>query len=354
MVFLRQSSKAKPTHFNVGIMMGKKTITNGEVGIEVEVEGRKLPKGDGMGSNRVVGPWMYVHDGSLRGADNAEYVLKAPLMFREVDGAVDDLWKVFKKMGSTLDESNRTSVHIHLNVQGFFLNRLTSFMSIYYTFEEILTQWCGEHRVGNLFCMRAKDAPAIITQVRRFIRTDMGSQLRDHHHYAGLNTHAISKFGSLEFRALRGVTDPEGIKQWVKILKRLYDVSADFPDPRTLCNIFSGEGPLTFFETILGDMAPVVRGVVKMDDEAIRTSLYDGIRLAQDLCFSRDWAGFTGMSLKPDPFGRDPRRIATKIMAAQAAADPLGDGLQELWGENAAAPPGWAQPIFDDEGEDED
>jgi hypothetical protein len=133
-------------------------------------------------------------------------------------------------------------------------------MALWYTFEEVLTEWCGEHRVGNLFCLRAMDAPAIIAQLRKFIKNDGQSQLSEHLHYAGLNAHALAKFGSLEVRTLRGCSDPQTIIDWVGILERLYNLSAEYEDPRDICGAFSSEGPLAFFEKILGDKVPVVRG----------------------------------------------------------------------------------------------
>ena len=300
-IFLRSAAKAVDS-YNMAITMGK-TPVNGDVGIEIEVEGAKLPHED-----KTPSPWVYHKDGSLRGEDNGEYVLQSPLKFAEVPGALDTLWKQFEKMESRLDDSNRTSVHVHLNVNSFHFNRLAAFLGIFFTLEEVLTQWCGDHRVGNLFCLRAKDAPAIISQVTNFIRRDGAVEISNNLHYAGLNFHALKKFGSLEVRALRGCSDKQTIVDWVKILERLYKVSADFDDPRSVCSLFSSSGPLAFFESLLGDMASVVRAGSGLSEEQIRDSMYEGIRMAQDICYCRDWAKFKASELEPDPFGRDPRK----------------------------------------------
>lgn len=321
-VFVKRERKHQPG-FNMCVVMNRKA-TKGAVGLEIEVEGNKFPKVPGYELThtpvRMAGLpfWSYVHDGSLRGHDNAEYVLTKPIEFNETQVALTQLFDALKEYGSVLDDSNRTSIHVHLNCQEFHLNRLTSFMALWYTFEEVLTAWCGEHRVGNLFCLRAMDAPAIIAQLRRFIKSDGQVQLSEHLHYAGLNAHALAKFGSLEVRTLRGCSEPQTILDWVGILERLYTLSADFVDPRDICGAFSAEGPLAFFDTILGDKVPVVRGAINYTDDQVRDAMYTGIRLAQDLCYCRDWGAYKAVDLKPDPWGRDMKKVAKKLQATAA------------------------------------
>lgn len=306
MVFIRREARPE-TGFTVGVMLNN-TATKGEIGIEIECEGNKFEK-----ENPAKG-WSFHQDNSLRGNDNAEYVSTRPIMFSEVPDAIERLWAMFAKTGTVLDDSNRTSVHLHVNCQDFHLNRLTSFLAIYYTLEEILTQWCGEYRVGNLFCLRAKDAPAIINHVRRFIKSDGREGFRENvHHYAACNTFALHKFGSLEFRTLRGCTDPGVILDWVSIIQRLYELSANYSDPRTVCEGFSSDGPLAMFENLLGDRAYVVRSALSWSDEQIRESMYEGIRLAQDICYCRDWDVFSPVELRNDPFGRDAKKMMQKL-----------------------------------------
>jgi hypothetical protein len=322
-VFIKRERKAKPG-FNMAVVMNNKA-TKGELGIEVEVEGNQFPKPPGAAGThtptRMPGMtyWSYVHDGSLRGTDNAEYILTKPIAFKDTQAAVTELFAGLTQFGSVIDDSHRTSVHVHLNCQEFHLNRLCSFMGLWYALEEVLTEWCGEHRVGNLFCLRAMDAPAIIAQLRMFFRKDGAVQLSEHLHYAGLNAHALSKYGSIEVRTLRGCTDPQTILDWCSILQRLYELSAEFPDPRDICSLFSAEGPLAFFEYILRDRAPIVRSAISYNDDQIRDAMYNGVRLAQDLCFCRDWAEYNPVKLRPDPFSRNLKTVAKKLQAAPAS-----------------------------------
>lgn len=329
--FIRKKS-VKQAGFTMASALRKKEVL-GDIGIEIECESQtsRLPQKDG-GPNGVFMPelipemWQYHHDGSLRGYDNAEYVLKKPLKFEEVPGAVNALWDMFKKAGAVLADSNRTSVHIHLNAHRFHLNRLCAFAALYFSVEEILTEWCGDHRVGNLFCLRGKDAPAIVSKLKAFIQEDCRNPINEGLHYGGLNIHALTKFGSIEVRALRGCTDPETILTWVSILERIYKLSGDFPDPRNICDNFSGEGPMAYLQMVLGDKTSIVKEGISFTNQRIMESLYEGIRLAQDLCYCRDWSLYEPIDVAPDPFDRD----ITQILGSLTAATPSGVSEQEL------------------------
>lgn len=290
--------------YDIAYILGNRRVS-GEVGLEIECEGNKFKK------ESLPSMWSFHKDGSLRGKDNAEYVLKKPILFRDVAGAISSLWSMFSDYGTVLDDSNRTSVHVHLNVQKFRLNRLCSFVALYFSIEELLTQWCGDHRVGNLFCLRVKDAPAIATQFRKFIERDGGYDIRDAFHYAGLNPNALYKFGSLEVRTMRGVNDPQTILDWVGILERLYTLSETYKDPRDICALFSSEGPYNYLQTVLGPYTSTVVDAIGYTPDKVRDALYEGIRISQDLCYCKDWSLFQEMDVKIDPFGRQKSQPVT-------------------------------------------
>lgn len=281
----------------------------GDVGLEIEVEGNKFFKknpipSEGMAGN-VPAPWVYHKDNSLRGDDNAEYTTRGPIKFDEADGAIDTLWQAFADYGSVLDVSNRTSIHVHLNFQEAYLNRLAAFLALYFSVEELLTEWCGEHRVGNLFCMRAKDAEAIISLCRSVIVDQLrGPRPTDNLHYAGLNIEALWKFGSVEVRTMCGVTEPGPIKDWVKILRHIYELSETFPDPRGICENFSGQDAMNYIEMVLGAHSGLILNNIDMSTEEIREAAYRGIRYAQDIAYCLPWEEVKNVRLERDVFRR--------------------------------------------------
>ena len=174
----------------------RRNVVDGDVGLEIEVEGNKFKK------EYIPKPWMYTHDGSLRGEDCAEYLLRNPISFNEVPEACYKLWEMMENYGSVLDDSNRTSVHVHLNFGREYKNRVCCFVSLFFIVEEILMEWCGDHRVGNLFCLRGKDAPAIVSKIKEFLTDDNLNSLPTGLHYANLNIHALQKMGSIEVRGM--------------------------------------------------------------------------------------------------------------------------------------------------------
>ena len=322
-VFIRNKRDAKERGHTIATMYGF-ALKSGELGLEIEVEGNKFPKPPGKEVCYEPYPlpdskwWDYVHDGSLRGEDNAEYVIRGPVAFGDCREAITELWDRFESYGSVLDDSNRTSVHVHLNIQEFHLNRLCALMALWFSIEEVLTTWCGETRVGNLFCMNAKDAPAIITKIRPFLRSGEAMKFTEGMHYAGMNPQAIQKLGSLEIRTLRGATDPEIIITWVEILQRLYELSAEFPDPRRICDLFSGGGgAINYLEHLLGRNFPIVMSTLPMNHQEVMESVHDGIQLAQDLCYCRNWAKYEPIDMKADPWGR----VTTPSMSIQEVAN---------------------------------
>lgn len=319
-------SQDDETSYKIAVLLNRRSVTDGDIGLEIEVEGNQFPKSEDYYDEEdeyhdeshplIPSEWMYVHDGSLRGQDNAEYVFQEPLPFSAVPSALTNLWSMFEAFGSVLDESNRTSVHVHLNATNFHLNRVCSFVALYVAVEEVLTSWCGDHRVGNLFCLRAKDAPAILSKARSFVCTGNPMYLDDGLHYSGLNLHSLTKHGSIEIRAMRGVRDPEIIQTWVDILERIYRLSADHEDPRTICEMYSGGGSESFLRYVLGNNADRVMAECGMSAGQVYESVRQGIRMAQRLCYCRDWSSFKVITIDPDPFGRKAKKSSSVMEIA--------------------------------------
>jgi hypothetical protein len=311
--FIRKAIRDDQKGLTIKDIFGARAY-NGEVGLEIEVEGNAFPKyeekfdeyGDVIERHRdpnIPDQWDYTHDGSLRGEDNAEYILAGPTMFDEVPEAIDDLWQMFEDFGSVLDDSNRTSIHVHLNVQDWHLDRLCSFVAMYLIVEDVFTHWCGDHRVGNLFCLRAKDAPGIVSRLSQLFQHENGFAINGGMHYSGLNAHALKKLGSIEVRTMRGVKDPELIKTWVGVLERLYHLSGDVKDPRDVVSGFSGRPRADFLSDLLGPFTSQILEGCGMNSHEVSESLREGIRIAQRLCYCRDWSKYEKQEA-PDVFGR--------------------------------------------------
>ena len=243
----------------------------GEVGIEVEVEGRNLP-------DRFQGivPWQIVGDGSLRG-ENREFVLKKPVKRGAWEKALNVLRNQLEKNESRVDFSHRCGVHVHINCQGLEVRDVISFITTYLCFEESLVRWCGDERVGNLFCLRASDAPGLIGWVNRLKETgSIRSVYTDRVRYGSVNLKALATYGSLEFRAMRSDLTPGVIEDWVNVLLKIKDYSVGKRDVDIISQ-FSLQGPQDFFNEVLGEFRDKINPT--------EYELVSGMRNAQEVAF---------------------------------------------------------------------
>jgi hypothetical protein len=221
----------------------------GEVGIEIEIEGIRLP-------GHVAKYWHVEGDGSLRG-DGFEYVSQ-PLPVDQVQTALVHLWETFKANRSSLKPSDRCGVHIHLNMQTWTFQQTMTFICLYLVLEDLLVRWCGEDREGNLFCLRGKDAEYIYDiliqgQQRGTFRGLHG--LNGDMRYSSINLNSLRKFGTLEFRALRTPKDYKTIQLWAEMLLKIREASKDFSIPPAVVEGVSMEGGQSFVDMVMGKYA---------------------------------------------------------------------------------------------------
>ena len=198
-------------------------LVDGDLGIEIEVEGKYLPQ-------RVDG-WNTDYDGSLVG-ESYEYVLEKPMSLVDTMGAIDNVSAAYARKGSQVQDSVRCGVHVHVNAQRLSIPQLYNFMTLYSMFEEVLLAACGPHRDGNLFCLPLNKSPLLIHALRHAAETKAFRHLHtDEYRYCAMNVKALGQYGSLEFRALRGGKDLERIKHWATLLLHLREVACKYDNP---------------------------------------------------------------------------------------------------------------------------
>lgn len=262
-------------------IFGGRRKQSGEVGIEIEVEGRNLPQQAHMREF-----WEVKRDGSLRG-ESAEYVLTQPVARRNVSNALLYLDSVFTAVEAQPNMSYRTSVHVHVNQQGMNFRTLITEMVLYYIFEESLVNFCGPERVGNKFCLRARDAEDIVRRVYEAVTGNhFHLMIEENIKYAAMNINALARFNSLEFRAMRGTLDQGVINKWVEMLLCIKDAatSGKFDSPTAVVARMSEMGPEEFTRYIFGEHADVI-----FEDREYKDHMYYGVRLVQELAYGVRW-----------------------------------------------------------------
>jgi hypothetical protein len=229
--------------------------TNGSFGIEIETEGKNL-------TDAVPAQWKIENDGSLRGRfpdEAVEYVLRKPLELQKAIDAVTQLRKAQDDANARLNFSFRTSVHVHVNVQQLTFNQYLNMIYTYLLLEEPLVRYCGKERVGNRFCLRLQDAEGLIDYLFMLFR--QGHTALRHIHgdavrYASINVAATSKYGSLEFRSLKGNMDVGYITTWLQALDNLRSFAQEHANPQVIHDLFVNSTPEQFAEIVLGDVYP--------------------------------------------------------------------------------------------------
>lgn len=252
----------------------------GDVGIELEMEGSRLPEDVGR-------YWEHTEDGSLRG-ESCEYVLRRPLSLPKAREAMAELRTRLDEAGSEVNDSPRCGVHIHVNCLRLEMIQLYNFMTLYLILEDLLVKWCGPEREGNLFCLRAKDAEYLIFSLcqaleeRSFRQRFSSDELR----YASMNVAALARYGSLEFRAMRGTDDMDLVNQWATVLVGLRDRACEFDTPHEILSLYEELGAEGFLLEMVGE--GMSRQILALTDDC-EGIVADGISRAMDIVYCTDW-----------------------------------------------------------------
>lgn len=227
---------------SLGTYLGE--YKEGLFGIEIEVEGDKIPTIDNK-------EWNSVKDGSLRGESN-EYVLNGPMSPSDAKTAIVNLTKALKKNKSVLDFSYRTSVHVHVNVLSLTKPQIISFLYLSHLLEDILVNYSGETRIGNRFCLRIKDAEYKLFLIRNWIKEKGFKRFNvEDVKYSAINPAPMRDRGSIEFRSMRGTLDTDILFPWLSVLENLHNISAEL-DVLTISEI-AHSNPEKLLDMVFGE-----------------------------------------------------------------------------------------------------
>lgn len=307
-----------------------KSDKKGMIGIELEMEGtgllrRLLTVVNGIG-------WAVHNEGSLRNG-GLEYVLTEPCKIGDEGPLLAGIYREMTDAGTRLNLSSRCSTHVHINAAGLKINQLASVVILWAVLEDVLVNWCGEKRAGNLFCLRFSDCDTAAVRWSDAFkrgRFDFPEQYR----YLALNGNALSKFGSLEFRTLRGADNPDLVLKWIECLLRLRELGEGrFRNPNNIATEFSGLGPIGFLEDVLKGLKilPEIFTANEKVGANINDLLWEGLRRAQPMIFALPWHEVIEEADKtyiPDPFNEPAKKIADIERIRMRGARPvrMGDG----------------------------
>ncbi len=235
----------------------KKKNVSGDFGIEIETEGKRLPQVSAQ-------VWRMENDGSLRGVfpdTRCEYVLPKPVTMKVAKESIKHLIQCGVDQATEWKFSFRTSVHVHLNVLDMEEDALYALIYTYVLLEEVLHNYCGKERKHNRFCLRVQDAEDTIAPMVHLFKNGpyrfAGAWNGDRIRYAAMNLDALTKYGSLEFRGMRGTIDQGVLNNWLSALYNLRAYANKMGSVKAVYLDLMGKGAEAFFEEVLQEYAKV-------------------------------------------------------------------------------------------------
>lgn len=215
------------------------------VGVEIEAE-----------NVRDYDPWMahqdlwrLTRDGSLRN-NGVEAVFARPLSPLEAEKAL----RVAAELGKGYDYSDRTSVHVHVNVRDISSPALFRFILLYAIFEKLLYAKFGPERYANNFCVPAATNYDLLTFLgaldRRRVVAGILLQQTDDRRYGGINLACLARFGTVEFRMCRGTCDYDTLVLLINALLAMREYAVRHRDPSTYVRDVSDTGAIGLFHAV--------------------------------------------------------------------------------------------------------
>lgn len=260
---------------------GVKSYIGAKVGVELEYEGAHHAL-----YGKKMRDWSLVQDHSLRN-NGIEFVSRV-LPKMEVRRALELADNVIKAEG--LYTNKRCGVHVHVNCTDLPMNQVWSFILLYSLLEPHIFKRFADGREENHFCVpvmwntnfvecmktsattlfkgisppRLKKSRASTIQVEAFtfdqaIQAGLGApatsrsthiDLPIYHSskYSAVNTTALKRFGTLEFRHLGGTTDIDEVYEWINFLLLLRKEARGYDDPSEIINDYIENGVECFLE----------------------------------------------------------------------------------------------------------
>lgn len=195
------------------------------------------------------------NDGSLRNW-GVEFV-SAPISFKDRKAVLDEFDNILstKLFDKRIEDCARTSVHIHANMRDKTYLQLMNVLTAYVICEGPMVAWCGPTRMGNLFALRIPEASTNFDTLVERTKVYDAAYFNGEQRYSALNLCALSTFGTIEFRSLRGVYDTKVYDKWMMALAKLIEVSTtEFRNPLEIVDYYQNTPNNAFLHRFLGDL----------------------------------------------------------------------------------------------------
>lgn len=199
------------------------SIDNREFYCGVELEIEQIKDHGTYASNH----WKITNDDSLR--DNGVEYTRGPMTYEQ---AIESFVKLHKDLKTgPAPFSDRTSIHVHVNVAGMEENELKQFILTYALLEPLFFEFVGTKRQNNIYCVPLSYTflPSIYKHPLQTLHAKWSKYtafnlcpIGTHEHSCGLST--------VEFRHLYGTNKPDVFTDWLSAIRDLYLFVTTTPD----------------------------------------------------------------------------------------------------------------------------
>src|SRR5574343_1074893 len=165
------------------------------VGLEFELENLEGNFNRGILRQDI---WQEKRDGSLRG-DGREFVLAEPIRGEAIQTALENIYASCKEGSMTKLSNARTSMHLHVNVSDCSEAELLVLLGVCALADDYLFSITNANRKNSGYC--ATSTEALIQGISNHqCNVTPYPKSNTEQRYRSVNTEAISKYGSIEFR----------------------------------------------------------------------------------------------------------------------------------------------------------
>lgn len=191
-------------------------------------------------------------DNSLR--NNGREFKTLPIDF----GTAINLFDILHK-GLSLGKdpfSDRTSIHVHVNVRQFEPTQLRQMVLCYALLEPLFFHFVGEERKNSIYCV-----PLNYTYMPSIYKDDLAGMRKKWHKYTAFNLKPIAAepdspgLGTVEFRHLYGTADKKVFSKWLTAIHNLYTFINNTPNFNIIEEIKTGKSAAQFAKQIIPTLA---------------------------------------------------------------------------------------------------
>jgi hypothetical protein len=223
------------------IMQGKKytppfSLKNNDTYMGIEVEVERVFRTTGILALNDTYLWNNIEDGSLR--NNGREFVSIPLKGANIQFAINQLQGTLTKEKNCIGHefTDRTSVHVHMNIRDLTPKQLMNLVLTYLVVEPILYSFVGGDRYKNIFCVPLTQSSMVRDLAKMFHRLEAGNErsLLDcfsrWQKYTGLNLTPVTNYGTIEYRHMCGTCDETVLSNWLNLILSIknFAVNTDY------------------------------------------------------------------------------------------------------------------------------